>query len=534
MPGQVLIRFKKTVTREQISDFYAEYGLSEKDNLDGDLNDADLGLRLASAPVDVDENLIEVLESDDRVAYAEPNYLLQISETPPSDPLFENLWGLHNTGQTGGTDDADIDALEAWEISGGSRDVIIAVIDTGIDVDHEDLKDNLWTNPQECPRGVGNCVADGIDDDGNGYVDDFHGINAITNSGALLDDYGHGTHVAGIAAASGNNRKGVIGVSWKSRLLGCKFITAFGSGTTSNAVKCFNYIYELRNKQKQNIVVTNSSWGSGSPSRSLEEAMGRVNSPLHVCSAGNSNSNRKLYPAGFDLDNIISVAATDHDDLYAGFSSWGEEWVDLAAPGVSIVSTVPSGRCPMCAPSGYGATSGTSMSSPHIAGAAALIWSEFKGLNNQQVKQRILSGIDPLPAQSKKTLTNGRLNLFNAMEKDSTPPAAVADLSPSGVLLTKIMLSWTATGDDGFTGMSTSYDVRYSTAPISNATWETAQRVATAPTPSSSGSRETLEVTGLEPDTTYYLRVARRRQCRQCLRPLQHRDCPYKRGNNCL
>ena len=504
VPGQVLIRFKKTVTREQISDFYAEYGLSEKDNLDGDLNDADMGLRLASAPVDVDENLIEVLESDDRVAYAEPNYLLQLSETPPTDPLFENLWGLHNTGQTGGTDDADIDALEAWEISGGSRDVIIAVIDTGIDVDHEDLKDNLWTNPQECPRGVGNCVADGIDDDGNGYVDDFHGINAITNSGALLDDYGHGTHVAGIAAASGNNRKGVIGVSWKARLLGCKFITAFGSGTTSNAVKCFNYIYELRNKQKQNIVVTNSSWGSGSPSRSLEEAMGRVNSPLHVCSAGNSNSNRKLYPAGFDLDNIISVAATDHDDLYAGFSSWGEEWVDLAAPGVSIVSTVPSGRCPMCAPSGYGATGGTSMSAPHVAGAAALIWSEFKGLNNQQVKQRILSGIDPLPAQSKKTLTNGRLNLFNAMEKDSTPPAAVSDLSPSGVLLTKIMLSWTATGDDGFTGMSTSYDVRYSTAPISNATWETAQRVETVPTPGSSGTRETLEVTGLEPDTAYF------------------------------
>ena len=127
--GQVLIRFKKTVTREQISDFYAEYGLAEKDNLDSDPNDADQGLRLAAAPVDVDENLIEVLESDARVAYAEPNYLLQLSETPPSDPLFERLWGLHNTGQTGGTEDADIDALEAWEISAGSKDVILAVID---------------------------------------------------------------------------------------------------------------------------------------------------------------------------------------------------------------------------------------------------------------------------------------------------------------------------------------------------------------------------------------------------------------------
>ena len=175
--------------------------------------------------------------------------------------------------------------------------------------------------------------------------------------------------------------------------------------------------------------------------------MGRVNSPMHVCAAGNANTNRRMFPAGYDLDNIISVAATDHDDLYAGFSNWGEDWVDLAAPGVSIGSTVPTGRCPMCTSSGYGASSGTSMAAPHVTGATALIWSEFEGLTNEQVKQRILSGVDALPAQSKKTLTNGRLNLFNAMEKDSTPPAAVSDLSPSGVLMTKVMLGWTATGE---------------------------------------------------------------------------------------
>ena len=504
VPGQVLIRFNKTVTREQISDFYAEYGLSEKENLDSDPSDADQGLRLAGVAVDVNDQLIETLERDDRVAFAEPNYFLQLSETPPSDPLFERLWGMHNTGQTGGTADADIDALEAWEIGTGSRDVIIAVIDTGIDVDHEDLKPNLWTNPQECPRGIGKCESDGVDDDGNGYVDDFHGINAITNSGALLDDFGHGTHVAGTAAAAGDNGKGVVGVSWKARIIGCKFISAFGSGTTSNAVKCFNYIYDLRHKQKQNILITNNSWGGGGVSRSLREAMGRVDSPLHVCAAGNANSSRKAYPAAYDLDNIIAVAATDHDDQYAGFSNWGEDWVDLAAPGVSIGSTVPTGRCPMCTSSGYGSSSGTSMAAPHVAGAAALVWAEFEGLNNAQVKQRILSGVDPLKDLSKKTLTNGRLNVFNAMEKDSTPPAAVADLSPSGVLLTKIMLAWTATGDDGFTGRSMSYDVRYDTAPISNATWDSAQRVATAPTPGESGSRETLEVPGLAPDTTYY------------------------------
>ncbi len=523
VPGQVIIRFKRDVTREQISDFYAEYGLSEKDNLDHDPNDADQGMRLAAAPVDVDENLIEVLESDPRVVYAEPNFILQISSpvwdpvnpdrlnaplfergATPNDPLFDQLWRLHNTGQTGGTADADIDAPEAWGINTGSRDVIVAVIDTGIDPSHEDLQANMWTNPQECPQGFDKCEADGVDDDNNGYVDDFYGINAINDSGELIDDFGHGTHVAGIIAAVGDNDTGIVGVSWKTRIVGCKFLSAFGSGTTSNAVKCFNYIYDLRHKQKQNILITNSSWGGGSPSRSLKEAMGRVDSPLHMCSAGNANTNRIAYPAGYDLDNIIAVTATDHDDLYAGFANWGEDWVDLAAPGVNILSTVPTGRCAICDPSGYRAIGGTSMSTPLVAGAAALVWSEFEGLNNAQVKQRILSGIDLLKNRFKTTVTNGRLNLFNVMEKDSTPPAAVTDLSPTGVLLTKIILSWTATGDDGFKGMATAYDARYATAPISDATWEQATRVATTPEPGSSGSRETLEVTGLAPNTTYY------------------------------
>lgn len=519
VPGQVIVRFKEDVTREQISDFYAEYGLSEKDNLDPDPSDADQGMRLAAAPVDVDENLLEMLESDPRVLYAEPNYILQISDwqsgpdpaqtiarllATPNDPMFDQLWGLHNTGQTGGTNDADIDAPEAWDVSTGSDDVIIAVIDTGVDYTHEDLQANMWTNPKECPQGPGKCQADGKDDDNNGYVDDFYGINAINDSGDVMDDFGHGTHVAGTIAAVGNNRKGVVGVSWKSRIVGCKFLSAFGSGTTANAVKCFNYIYDLKTKQKQNILLTNNSWGGGGRSRSLEEAMGRVDSPLHIASAGNSNTNRLSYPAGYDLENIISVAATDQDDKYASFSNYGEDWVDLAAPGVSILSTVPTGRCAICDPSGYRAINGTSMAAPHVAGAAALVWSEFGNLNNAQVKQRVLSGSDPLKDRSKLTLTNARLNLFNVMEKDSTPPAPVTDLSPTGILLTKVILSWTATGDDGFSGVATSYDVRYSQTPISAATWEQATPVEDVPEPGPSGTRETVEVSGLEPNTTYY------------------------------
>ena len=515
VPGQVIVRFQPGVTREQISDFYAQYGLSEKGNLDRDPLDTDEEMRLAAAPVDIDDQLIELLENDPRVVYAEPNYLLQISdslssEPPPSDPLFEKLWALHNTGQTGGTADADTDSLEAWEINTGSKEIIVAIIDTGIDYTHEDLAAQMWVNPKECPQGAGKCEADGKDDDNNGFADDFYGINTIDDSGDPMDDFGHGTHVAGTIGAA-NNKVGVVGINWNVRFVGCKFLSAFGSGTTANAVRCFNYIHDLKNKQKQNVLVTNNSWGGGGFSQALMDAMGAPGSPLHICSAGNSNTDSRSYPGAYELPNIISVAATDHEDKYASFSNYGADWVDLAAPGVDILSTVPTGRCAMCDESGYRAANGTSMASPHVTGAAALIWAEFgSSLSNEQVKQRIVSGVDSLKDRSKQTKTNGRLNILNVLERDSTPPAAVADLTPGGVLLTKILLNWTASGDDGMEGKATAYDIRYSQAPISDANFELANRVPDVPEPLAAGFRESVMVGGLAPNTTYYfaLKVA--------------------------
>ena len=437
VPGQIIIRFHSNVSAEQILDFYAEYGLSERDDLTiaGAVEPADL--KLASAPVDVNDDLIELLSSDPRVLYAEPNYLLSISQEEPDDPLYDQLWGLNNTGQSGGTNDADIDAPEAWEVSTGSKSVLIVVTDTGVDYTHEDLIDNMWANPKECPKGAGKCEPDGKDNDNNGYIDDFYGINTITDSGDPMDDFGHGTHVAGIIGATGDNATGVVGVNHTVRIVGCKFLSATGGGTVAAAVKCFQYIDDLKNKQGYNVVATNNSWGGGAFSQALFDAMNTEKPPLHICAAGNSNSSSRQYPAGYDLAHIISVAATDHNDEYASFSSYGADWVDLAAPGADILSTVPKTRCQLCNASGYRTVSGTSMATPHVAGAAALLKAKYSSLDNEQIKQRIISGIDPLQDDSKQTMTNGRLNLFNSLEEDLTPPSAVNDLALTGVLMTR-------------------------------------------------------------------------------------------------
>ncbi len=503
VPGQMIIRFNPGTTRQQISDFYAQHGLAEKEILfrvDGD----EAGLRLVTGPAEVTAHLFQVLENDERVAYVEPNYLLRVNRTP-NDPDYNRLWGLNNTGQTGGAAGADVRAQMAWDVTTGSRDAVVVVIDTGVDYLHEDLAQNIWVNAAECPQGYGRCVPNGRDDDGNGYIDDFYGVNTITDTGDPMDDFGHGTHVAGTIGAVGNNNLGVAGVNWNVRIVGCKFLGAGGSGTVAGAVKCFQYAHDLKNKYNQNVVATNNSWGGAAFSQALYDAMAGPGHPLHICAAGNSNSSNIHYPAGFDLDNIISVAATDHNDRYASFSNHGAEWVDLAAPGVDIYSTVPKAPCPLCSPSGYDSASGTSMATPHVAGAVSLLMARYPTLTNAQVKQRILSAVDMLADRTKLTMTNGRLNLFNALEDDTTPPATVTDLSVSGVLLTRAVIRWTATGDDGMQGNANAYDIRYSSAPISDASWEQATRIEGAPRPQPPGSTETFTIDGLDPGMTYYV-----------------------------
>ena len=506
--NEVLVNFQPGVSTADIATFYAKYGLLEMERLGAAPGDVST-LRLARAKpgkmTDTD-GFIRALERDLRVEYAELNYILTTAlHTPnlPDDTSYGELWGLNNTGQSGGTPDADIDAAEAWhDFTTGSSSVIVGVIDTGVNYNHPDLVNNIWTNQIEL-----NGIA-GADDDNNGYIDDIHGYNAYGNNGDPMDDNGHGSHTAGTIGAEGNNSLGVVGVNWDVSIAACKFLSASGSGSTADAIQCFDYFNKLR-ADGHNVVVTNNSWGGGGFSQALMDAMAGdpAKRILHAAAAGNGdpftgipidNDFTPHYPSSYNLDNIISVAATDHDDNYAGFSNYGKFSVDLAAPGVSILSTVLS--------SGYSTKNGTSMATPHVAGAAALIWAEYPNLTATNVKALILTGVDGLGGGD-KTVTNGRLNVYdaiNAMEIDPNPPGEVIDLDVSGSGMSSLTLSWKASGDDGMTGTASSYDIRYSTTPINIDNWALASQATGEPTPLPPNSPQSFTICGLDSDTTYH------------------------------
>lgn len=375
------------------------------------------------------------LEQLPGIAYAEPNYRVrladvQVESTLPNDPNFGDLWGLHNAGQVGGVADADIDAPEAWDITTGSSDVVVGVIDTGVDYNHPDLAANIWTNPGEIP-------GNGLDDDANGYTDDIHGWDGVSNDGDPLDDQYHGTHVSGTIGAAGNNGAGVVGVNWNVRIMGLKFLGADGFGSTDDAVEVMNYAALMKNRGV-NLKLTSNSWGGAGYQQALADAIqAQANAGiLFVAAAGNNNSNNDgnpFYPASYDLPNVISVAALDRQDARASFSNFGTATVDLGAPGVDVLSTMPGNS--------YGLLSGTSMATPHVAGVAALAWAAHPGLSYQDVRDGILAGVDPVAALGGISVTGGRLNAWNTLQilsggdpdvADSIPGASNLGLSASG------------------------------------------------------------------------------------------------------
>jgi subtilisin family serine protease len=336
---------------------------------------------------------VERLPKDSRVEFAEPNYIVRsldhaggapmpsiaandmvrALELIPNDHDFEELWGLHNTGQNGGTPDADIDAPEAWSVITGG-DVVVAVIGTGVAYDHEDLEANID------PRGW-----DFFDNDPDPY-----------------DDDGPGTHCAGTIAAVGNNMIGVTGVCWSARVLPVKFMEG-GAGTTAGAISAIQHAASMGAK------VSCNPWGGSAYSEALRLAI-EASGMLFVASAGGGSNNNDMfpiYPASYDLDNIIAVANTTRTDALHVASNYGLTSVDLGAPGTEILSTFP--------PQAYSFFSGTSMAAAHVAGAACLVWSYAPALSYLDVKNAILSTVDVIPALQGKTVSGGRLNVSNML-----------------------------------------------------------------------------------------------------------------------
>lgn len=312
------------------------------------------------------------------IRYAQPNYRQHALRTP-NDPYFSALWGLNNTAQTGGKADVDIDAPEAWERGVGGAAVTVAVIDTGIDYTHEDLAANLWRNP-------GEIAGNGIDDDGNGYVDDVYGYDFCNGDADPMDDNGHGTHCSGTIGAVGDNGVGVAGVCWTVKLMALKFLDASGSGSTADAIGCIEYAV-----QKGARVLSNS-WGGGGYEQALKDAIDAAGAAgaLFVAAAGNDYGNNNdatpAYPASYESDNIVSVMSVEASGVMSSFSNYGATSVDIAAPGTSILSCQPGG--------GYQYMSGTSMATPHVSGACALLLSLNSGLSSQQVKAALLASAD--------------------------------------------------------------------------------------------------------------------------------------------
>ena len=466
---------------------------------------------------DVD-SAVEWYGSQVGVEYAEPDYMWyaienipapstksledmvnSLSAVTPNDPRFGEMWGLNNTGQSSGLADADIDAPEAWSITKGTDTLIVGVIDTGMQTAHPDLAGNMWVNP-------GETAGDGVDNDGNGFVDDVHGWDFRNDDASVYDDASidsHGTHVAGTIGAVSNNGVGITGIAWNVKIMSLKFL--HNGGSTSDAIDAIQYAID------NGAHMTTNSWGGGGSSTALQDAIKASGDAgmLFLAASGNSAldaDQTPMYPAAYPQENIISVNSTDRNDQLSSFSNYGLTSTDLGAPGSSILSTVPA--------DGYASYSGTSMATPHVTGVAVLIYTAFPDLTHMEVKDRLMWSGDPITALYGKSVSGRRLNANNALDNDSIPPSAVANLTVtedpvSGSIAplggTALTVSWTAPGDDGSSGTASQYDIRYATTPITDdAKFNQAMQATAEPYPSAAGTTQSATVIGLDPESTYY------------------------------
>ncbi|HKO95920.1 MAG TPA: S8 family serine peptidase [Pyrinomonadaceae bacterium] len=469
-------------------------------------------LRLARVAPEETGRAIQALRMRPDVIYAEPNYIRHKFATP-TDVRFTEQWALKNDGQ-GGKVDADIDADLAWDTTTGSSQIVVGVIDEGVDINHPDLQPNIWTNP-------GETAGNGIDDDGNGFVDDIHGWDFFHNDASVYDGTAgdtntdsHGTHVAGIVGAAGNNGNGVAGVNWQVGLLPLKILGADNEWPATSSVlltvRAYAYAKQMRDlyaatggTRGANIRILNNSYGGYGESQAERDAIRALADLgiLFVVAAGNesrNNDRNAVFPANYNESNVVSVSSTNRYDSPSGFSNYGSRTVHMAAPGDEILSTAPH--------SSYRFASGTSMASPHVAGVAALICAANPSITLGRLRAGLMLGGDQLSELSPTVfgtggvITGRRLNaagaLATAVEADVTAPALPGAFQISSQQNRRLTLTWTATGDDGTSGLVSLYEIRYTDSDPGLSDPVNFQRGYTfvAPLPAASGTLQTATI----------------------------------------
>ena len=475
VPGEVLVRYRdEKVAKEKVgtsSVVSSDVGALQVRVEQFEGSRLVPGLRMARVAPEATMEAVAALRKQPDVLYAEPNYILHADDFPNDMHFLASRQPNLNK----------IGAPTAWNTTHGSSSIVIAVLDQGIDINHQDLQANIWTNPMPGSSGI------------PGITGDLHGFNFVANNGTIFngaDTESHASHVAGIAGAVGNNALGIAGVNWSVNLMSLKFLDEQGSGDTADAVKACAYAKAMRDlfessghTKGANIRVINASFGGGAFSQAFLDAVNGLNTSgvLVVAAAGNIDDgtrepNNDLvphYPSSFNAPNVIAVAATNQSDALASFSHFGATTVDLGAPGTSVLSTTPHCSSPLnCQPdftdaSGdtYTFFSGTSMSTPHVSGSAALLWAQNPNLTVQQVKNLLLLGGDVVPAMINKTLSGRRLNIGGSMqsllENDTTAPGAVTNLHINSQVGRTFNLGWTASGDDGVDGNAALYQISF-------------------------------------------------------------------------
>ncbi len=413
---EVLVRFKPGITLHRIRSI----ATTNNDVLSDEIESVD-GLSVIDDLDDADAQTVanQYAAMTDTVIYAEPNYQIKLDDpndngsprdlvfrngaiSHPNDPQFADQWALNNTGADGGKERADIDALKAWLTTKGSSDVVVAVLDTGVDYTHVDLRENMWIRPENVPAYT---------DAELGTFNDLNGYNGTDRAADPMDDNGHGTHCAGIIGAEGDNGEGIAGVNWHVKIMPLKSLGRGGFGSTSDAIEAINYAID-RKKHGVNIRIISASWGSTSNSKALEDTIRAAGEAgiLFVAAAGNDgsdNDSRPHFPSNYDLPNVISVAALDRSDNLASFSNFGVKTVHVAAPGKDILSTWLGDT--------YREASGTSMATPYVSGVAALIIAHEPKITVAKLRQRILKSVDKVDALGSKIASGGRLNASKAL-----------------------------------------------------------------------------------------------------------------------